>query len=115
MYTYYKKVQDEEHMLYATEIAELYGVVSVNNIPATRLVSRLLDEYIKKNNLEAEQHYYITKRGFQSKVYPASVYSVVMEEFKKSLLNLYGLETILESSRLSYKVDNVRFQIKIRK
>ena len=31
MYKYYKIVQSEEHMLYAKEIAVLYGILNKNN------------------------------------------------------------------------------------
>lgn len=114
MYTYYKKIEKDEHMLYASEIAEAYGILTVNNKCATRLVSNLLDDYIKKNNLKSEQLYYITTRGFIVKVYPRDLYREVMYKFADALFEKYG-SSLSEYEKLQYKINDTNFTFKIRR
>lgn len=89
MYTYYNKVEKQEHLLYASEIAYSYGLKTINDKPATSLVSSLLDNYIKEKKLEDKQLYYKTHKGFMTKVYPMSIYSEVMFNLAKTLIKTY--------------------------
>lgn len=111
MYTYYKAVKTEEHMLYPTEIAELAGLYSLSGKPATMLVSAILSEYI--SNIEGyEQYYYLIKGGKQNKVYPKNVYVPAIVNFLSKLINQYGEEMPLEiQKRVGDK--NYNFKIKL--
>ena len=114
MYTYYKKIKKEEHMLYAKEIAKKYGILSMNNKEATRLVTKVLDEYIEKNNIQEEQLYYITKNGYPSRVYPRHVYMQAMSEFGRDLIEQYnGTETLIKADKLCYNINGTRFNFKL--
>jgi hypothetical protein len=114
MYTYYNKINLEEHMLYASEIAYIYGIMTVNNNPATNLVSTLLDDYVKKNNLTKYQLYYKTQKGFMTKVYPMDIYSEVMCDFAKSLAQKY--ESFTDKNKIfKVNINNKNYSFKISK
>ncbi|GKU23660.1 hypothetical protein [Clostridium folliculivorans] len=89
MYSYYKKIDVEEQMLFDSEIARLFKIYSVANKkdfgevigkPHYALVKVILDEYIKENNIELEELYYPTYLGM-GQVYPESVYNPAIERF----------------------------------
>ena len=82
MYKYYKIVQSEEHMLYAKEIAILYGILNKNNAGDAVKVSKIIKQYLIDNKIGYEQLYYNTKYGL-SKVYPESIYKPAMEQYLK--------------------------------
>ena len=113
MYTYYKKIEKEEHMLYASEIALMFNLYSVNDKPATNFVSALLGEYIKDNKLEEDQLYYVTSKGFVTKVYPKDIYFKAIKKLKHELYEEYK-ETLLECETLTKKVGNTKYEFKIK-
>ncbi|MDV3428308.1 MAG: hypothetical protein LIR50_15025 [Bacillota bacterium] len=92
MYEYYRKVNKEEHMLFAKEIAIKYGIYTVNNLPHSRLISHILME-IRLHTADCEQLYYSTRNGL-AKVYPAYIYKQV-----KKYLNEYSYK---ENDRMVY-------------
>lgn len=90
MYTYYKETQSEEHMLYATEIAELAGIYSLKNKPATALVSEILQDHIKSLD-NYEQYYYLSgPYNRKNKVYPKSIYVQAIIDFFIGINCEYG-------------------------
>lgn len=82
---YYKKVEIKEHMLYASEIAELFGILSRTNKPAIKFISQLLKEEII--NKKEEQLYYNAKDGLR-KVYPKSIYIDAMKKLNERLKHI---------------------------
>ena len=66
-YTYYSEIQSSEHMLFAKEIAELYGVSS-------QKVSSTIEQYAKHVGTVVPKLFYKTKYGL------ARVYSQIMWE-----------------------------------
>lgn len=86
-FTYYKAVEDEEHMLYLKEIAFKYDLMSGDQ-PRFRLVSNILKKYIQLNLPEYESLYYKHKYGL-SEVFPARIYEPAMKDYlkKEGLLN----------------------------
>lgn len=88
MHTYYKEIKIEEHMLYPSEIAQIAGLYSLSDKPATLLVSAILQEHIKTLD-NYEQYYYVTKNN-KNKVYSMEVYKPAMLNFFKSLIEEYG-------------------------
>ena len=65
---YYKAVEEDEHLLYAKEIAMIY-----ENDLTSRKVTNIIKKYITENNIEYEQLYYETRNGL-CKVYPRKIY-----------------------------------------
>lgn len=82
---YYKKVEIKEHMLYARELAEIFGIFSKTGKPAIAFVSHFLKQAMDKYNYE--QYYYYTKDGLK-KVYPASIYLLAFKYLKEMIPNL---------------------------
>ena len=82
MYKYIKgkEVLTDEHMLSATELAKLYGLLTMNNNPNGLLVCHLLADYIRDNNLNISDYYYPHSHGVM-KVYPAFVYNPALSGF----------------------------------
>ena len=82
MYEYIKgsKVQLEEHMLSATEIASTIGVVTENNRPHGLLVSAIIRDYIYKNNLQTSEYYYVYDKGCM-RVYPKEIWKKATSAF----------------------------------
>lgn len=74
---YYKEVECEEHMLFATEIAKIYNVYTKSNKAAASFVSAYLKEQMIAHG--EEQLMYNTVKGL-SNVYPARVYKLAMKE-----------------------------------
>lgn len=110
MHTYYKVIKSEEHMLYPTEIAQLAGLYSLADNPATMLVSAILSEYTSK--IEGyEQLYYLAKGNKQNKVYPKSVYVPAIVDFLSKIVNQYGEEI---PSKIQRKVGDKNYNFKIR-
>lgn len=111
MYTYYRVTKTEEHMLYPTEIAVLAGLYSLNENPATMLVSAILNEYT--DHIEGyEQYYYLAKGGKQNKVYPKSVYVPAIVDFLSKIMNQHG-ENIPATLKRKVGDKNYNFKIKI--
>lgn len=75
-----KKVQVEEHMLSATELASMYGLYTLNNNPNGLLVSQILSDYVRDTNLNVAEYYYPHNRGVM-RVYPEIVYSKPLLDF----------------------------------
>lgn len=110
MYTYYKMIKTEEHMLYPTEIAMIAGLYSLSDNPATMLVSAILAEYTSKIE-RYEQCYYLAKGNKQNKVYPKSVYVPAIVDFFSKLINEYGEDL---PPKIQKKVGDKTYNFKIK-
>lgn len=112
MYTYYKEIKSEEHMLYATEIAELAGIYSLTDKPATALVSSVLYEHI--NSLKNyEQCYYLSGNyNRKNKVYPKNIYVDAIMNFFRKITLVYG-EDIPDANEITMVVLNKKYKFKI--
>lgn len=82
MYEYIKgkKVQMEEHMLSATELASMFGLYTLNHNPNGLLVSQILSDYVQETNLNIAEYYYPHSRGAM-RVYPEIVYRKALSDF----------------------------------
>lgn len=82
MYEYIKgqKVQMEEHMLSATELASMYGLMTLKHKPNAWLVTQILSDYVRDTNLNVAEYYYPHKRGVM-RVYPEIVYKKPLDDF----------------------------------
>ena len=88
MYEYIKgkKIQCQEHMLSATEIANIYGIYKVpdkigeNLKPNPIVVGAILREYDTVKNLNISEFYYPHSHGCM-RVYPEIVWKPAMDEF----------------------------------
>ena len=89
MYEYIKgiKIQTEEHMLTATEIAATIGVCTENDKPNALLVSSLIKEYIHNNNLQIFDYYYVYSKGC-AQVYPIELWSEALSRFVYNNMSL---------------------------
>lgn len=81
-YKYIKgcEVLSDEHMLSATEIAKLYGLLTVNGKPNGLLACHILSDYVYKTNLNIAEYYYPHSHGVM-RVYPSALYDKALTEF----------------------------------
>ena len=75
-----KKVQMEEHMLSATELASMYGLYTLKHNPNGLLVSQILADYVQDTNLNVAEYYYPHNKGVM-RVYPEIVYTKPLFDF----------------------------------
>lgn len=72
MYTYYQKIQKEEHMLYADEILEIFkAYLPVDTTP--KKIHSIISKHCKEYNKEDPNLYYNTRGGLK-KVYPQDLW-----------------------------------------
>lgn len=62
-YTYYTPVQSDEHYLYASELAEKYGVFTLSGRPHIQLVSACLSKM--EEDIGQPPFYYMTRFGLK--------------------------------------------------
>lgn len=102
MYIYYQPVANEEHMLYASEISTLYGIVTESGKPASRVVSHYLKKYCVLHKIMPL--FYPTKNGL-TQVYSREIYANAMREF----ISNAKYQTLLE-----YSINNKKFKFMIK-
>ena len=73
MYIYYKKVESGEHMMFATEIAAMFGIVTAKDKPNSILVGFIIQNYIKSISNLNEPLYFKGFRGM-TRVYSKEMY-----------------------------------------
>lgn len=102
MYEYIKgkKVELDEHMLSASEIATLYSIVTVESKqPHSLMVSAVIREHIRANNMNISEYYYPHSRGCM-RVYPVMLWKPIMDKF------IYDNDLdINKEQQMVYKVD----------
>lgn len=109
---FYKKVKVKEHLLYASEIAKLYGIYSyTSNKPASNFVSILLAEHIENTNFQDEQLYYHTASGYMVKAYSKDTYQSAMNRFFRKI-SQYG--NINSDTKITYNIRNKNYYIRIK-
>lgn len=103
MYEYIKgkKIDCEEHMLSASEIATMYGIQTENKQPHSLMIAAILREYVSKSNLNIAEYYYPHSRGCM-RVYPEILWKPAMSEF------MYYNDLDVDNNKNSriYKVDS---------
>ena len=104
LYSYYCIEQNEEHMLFASEIAKLFGIYSSNNNCHFVFISKYIDDYINKNIKDYKQLYYMTSKKTFIKVYPKYIY---LEVIKKLIKEMPEKNIIYE-----FILDNKKFKVK---
>lgn len=109
MYPVYEYIKGQtvtltEHMLSATELAKRYGLYTLNNHPNGMLVSNILADYVKENNLNVAEYYYPHSRGCM-RVYPAQIYHNALSDFIFPLEpNVeYTYQSKARKSKINYK------------
>jgi hypothetical protein len=108
MYKYIKgkEVLMEEHMLSATELAKQFGLYTVNGNPNGLLVSNVLADYVKNNNLNISDYYYPHGHGVM-RVYPSIVYYKALNDFVFDLEENTEYNYVIEGksgkSRINFK------------
>jgi hypothetical protein len=84
-YEYYVKIASEEHMLYASEIANLYGIKTLANDPHTKLVTAILEAYAREQDIDLSEIYYYAR--YPNRVYPVSFYYPAIQWFREQVSN----------------------------
>lgn len=79
MYTYYKKIQKEEHLLFAEEIYEMLSPM-LENFIEPRAIHSIIKNYCKNHNIEIEEVYYQTSKGLK-KVYDVNIATKALREY----------------------------------
>lgn len=109
MYPVYEYIKGQtvtltEHMLSATELARRYGLYTLNNNPNGVLITNILADYVKENNLNIAEYYYPHSKGCM-RVYPAQLYHEALLDFTFPLES--GVEYTYQSkarrSKIRYK------------
>jgi hypothetical protein len=104
MYSYYKKVEIKEQMLFDSEIARLYRIYKIQDkkdfgevvgTPYFSLVKKIISEYIEENEIGLEELYYPTFGGM-ALVYPKYIYKPAIENFIENY-NVYDLTQVYKS------------------
>ena len=103
MYEYIKgkKIQEEEHMLSASEIATMYGIQTENKQPHSLMIAAILREYVNKTNLNIAEYYYPHSKGCM-RVYPELLWKPAMSDF------IYYNNLDIDNDKQSrvYKIDS---------
>lgn len=103
MYEYIKgkKIQEEEHMLSASEIATMYGIQTENKQPHSLMIATILREYVNKTNLNIAEYYYPHSKGCM-RVYPELLWKPAMSDF------MYYNNLDIDNDKQSrvYKIDS---------
>lgn len=80
MYKFYLEIKTEEHMLYAKEIAEIYGLYSLNGNPHSTLMKIIILDYLKENQIDYIPIFYNSRNGLKE-VFPAKYYAPAFKIF----------------------------------
>ena len=113
MYKYIKgkEVLVDEHMLSATELAKLYGLLTINDNPNGLLVCHVLSDYIINNNINISDYFYPHNHGVM-KVYPFIVYDKALRDFIFDLEEgkeyTYVVKDNAKRSKINYKYKQVK-------
>lgn len=106
MHTYYNKVESEEHMLYATEIAICFGINSEKDKPHGAFITKYLAEYIRQHIVGYKPLYYINMRGKANQVYSKEIYTDAMINLCRKMTERDKIY-IVDSGDKNYKVKRV--------
>ena len=100
MYEYIKgnKIQSNEHMLSASEIATMYGIQTEKGKPHSLMITAILKEYVNKTNLNVAEYYYPHGKGCM-RVYPELLWKPAMSNF------MYYNDTDIKEINV-YKIDS---------
>lgn len=80
MYTYYIRVESEEHMLFTREIASLFGFYSLSDVPHFLLISKAIKKVLdESNNSDLVGSLFYKTKNNMKQVYPYEVYSKAVE------------------------------------
>lgn len=116
MYPVYEYIKGQtvtltEHMLSSTELAKRYGLYTLNENPNGMLVTNILDDYVKDNNLNIAEYYYPHSRGCM-RVYPAQLYQPALTDFTYKLDsgNEYVYQSDKKRKRIKYKYKHLEQQ-----
>ena len=109
MYPVYEYIKGQtvtltEHMLSATELAKRYGLYTLNNHPNGMLVTNILADYVKENNLNVSEYYYPHSRGCR-RVQPAQIYPNALSDciFPLEPNVEYTYQSKARKSKINYK------------
>lgn len=111
MYQYYAPIYLEEHLLLASEIAELYGIYTEQDLPHARLITALINQkrYVVPKDFDIPFYYHSSKDLLR--VYPKCLYEQVINDFFKQIEPLKEeIKTI--KITLGQKSTNYKFKLK---
>jgi hypothetical protein len=96
-----KMIENEEHMLFAKEIAEVYHLYSLQGKP-----NGLLVKHILKDNLCSflPEYYYPYSNGV-ARVYPKMHYHKILSEFISNICIGNGIYQTIDESGKSIKIN----------
>ena len=99
IYKYYIQVFSDEHMLFASELAEVYGIYSLSDKPHYALVKTAITDYIDNNNIKHMPIFYETKKGLRE-VFPREYYEPAL---KSLLTNSEGVYISNKNKKYYFK------------
>lgn len=102
-----KMVEKSEHMLSANELAEKYGLWTLNGNPNGLLVRSILNDKVLALGMSVPEYYYPHSCGVM-RVYPHILYQFTLQEFILTLP--LGYEGVYETVNSSGKVMKINYK-----
>lgn len=81
MYEFYALIKTDEHMLYPSEIAEMFGIYSSTCKPHSTLIKQIVLDYLKESNIPYQAIYFNSRHGLKE-VFSREHYAPALERFK---------------------------------
>nr|DAV25184.1 MAG TPA: hypothetical protein [Caudoviricetes sp.] len=78
MYKFYLEIKTEEHMLYPKEIAEAFGLYSMNGKPHSILIKAIILDYLESKQIEYTPIFYNSRNGLKE-VFSAKYYMPALQ------------------------------------
>lgn len=103
MYQYWTPVYSEEHFLYAKEIAPMFGIQTKTGNIHNRLVSALLKEYCRENNIMPL--FYFTKNG-PREVFSKETYTATFHAFIRDIGSEFSGTITIDNKKYHYMMSD---------
>lgn len=100
-YIYGKDVDIEEHMLYSSEIAELFKIYNGKYYYGA-LVTQAIKDYVTINGIDDNNYFYNTRYGVK-KVYPCNIYINAMKY-------MFANTMVIENASYYISLDNKKYK-----
>lgn len=84
-YIYYSMHNSTEHMLYSSELAKHFKIVSSTNKPHTKFLSHYLKSHAKKHCPDYIQMHYLVRGTSMKEVFPAKIYRPIIQEIFEAI------------------------------
>ena len=102
MYKYYYGFESDEHMFFAKEIAEGFGVFTINNNPHSLLIKAMIVDFLLESNIKYKAIFFETKNGLRE-VFMKEHYIGAYLRFKERCSN--GIYISNNNKKYNFKLE----------